>query len=54
MVLAVVDEFGSFLTNSLDVVEAGQGHIAVQVGSLCWNSMAITPIIAFCAALLAT
>ena len=33
MVLTVIDEFGKLLADGLDVVETGQCHIAVEVGS---------------------
>ena len=31
MVLTVVDELGKFLADCFDVVEAGEGHIAIQI-----------------------
>ena len=32
MVLSVINQFGSFLTYCLDIVETRQSHVAIQVG----------------------
>ena len=37
MILAIIDQFGEFLADSLDVVETRKGHITVQIsGGRTW------------------
>jgi hypothetical protein len=32
MALTIIDQFGELLANGLDVVETGEGHVAVEIG----------------------